>query len=419
MSTTTDSVRKILRIHLPGAVDGAVNLAVGETVFLLCRDVLQIPAPADYATNWDSWLNDASWVEHHSLIIDGALARMYGEPSKPYSNVELAKAHADLYAQAMANARVVASSKAVSSDGFTRLMNNLRAKVPGMRDDAIQQELFNTIDHLQRHVLQGTPPAHGASPNAWLSSADYDQYFRLLAAGTLTQILTQPGKPWTDVESAKLQNQIYADECGYARADTNAVAAPMPHDAIIDNLRVDLPGSKDSAMKLALRNVVIEACRVGYIWSDSLPYEIDPLAPYYELPTPGCDIVEVLGFYHQHINTNGAVIDGRRLLLPRQTSTWNVEDEPLVIKMILAPLPTVDLDAPEAWIPDDLWTTHHQMLLDGVRATMMLQPGKPYSNAALAQYHGKRFRAALATSYDAVKRKKVYDSRGWRFPRFA
>jgi hypothetical protein len=151
VSATTDRIENILRVQLQGVLPVALRLELYLTVEELCRQALQIP-PGDAGAAPDTWLSDDLWQLHQRLIIDGALARLLAQTDKPYSHPELAAVHLKFWDQGLAAARVIAATTTLPTDGYDRVMANLRANVPGARDPALIQELFNTIDEGCRTV---------------------------------------------------------------------------------------------------------------------------------------------------------------------------------------------------------------------------------------------------------------------------
>lgn len=68
-------------------------------------------------------------------------------------------------------------------------------------------------------------------------------------------------------------------------------------------------------------------------------------------------------------------------------------------------------------LPAIAQTLHYDAILDGVLGRLLSHPSKPYSNAVMAQYHLKRFRAAIG-KYKAQGNKNYSDAGSWSFPRF-
>lgn len=66
--------------------------------------------------------------------------------------------------------------------------------------------------------------------------------------------------------------------------------------------------------------------------------------------------------------------------------------------------------------PDWLMNKYLDYMASGVIYRLMLQPGKPYSSTAGAQYHGRRFFAGIGIARTEVRRMLTYGAQRWGFP---
>lgn len=148
MSATTDRIMDHLRVKLPGAIDGVIQLEVYNTIDEICRTALQVASP-DYTAAMDSWLTEAKWREYANLIQYGTLARAYASIGKPYSNAELAQANLVLFREQLEIIRTDAASDGAASL-VALFMDALRVHLPGARDGVLQQETFFTVNELCR-----------------------------------------------------------------------------------------------------------------------------------------------------------------------------------------------------------------------------------------------------------------------------
>lgn len=69
-------------------------------------------------------------------------------------------------------------------------------------------------------------------------------------------------------------------------------------------------------------------------------------------------------------------------------------------------------------LPDISFEEHFDAIFDGFMGRMYRQPAKAYSNLQLADYHMKRFRAAIAEAKGLANRGNVPAGVGWRFNSF-
>lgn len=411
MSATTDRIENILRVQLQGVLLPALRLELYLTVDELCRQALQI-APGDPAGAPDTWLSDDLWQLHQRLIIDGTLARLLAQPDKPYTHVDLAAVHAKFFVDGLAEARVIAASTPVPDGGYGRILANLRAQVPGARDAALLQELFNTVDEFARTVLQTAPPVSTDSPNAWLAPDLYEAHFRLLMAGTMARLLLQPGKPWSDPKLAAVHAGMWDSLVVLARADHEDQAVIAPWQLLFENLRTQLPGCKDSQIRQEVFNTIDEACRTVRLWTQFVPITLVPLQPTYTMVAPaGGEVLDVIDVEHPTMPLGDTVFDpvSKMLDLGRDPDAIDLP-QPAFAHLQIVPLRTND---PTTYLPGNLWSQHHQLLLDGVLGRMMAQAAKPYSSPKLAEYHLRRFRNAL----QQVRIATTGGGTSWHFPR--
>lgn len=68
-------------------------------------------------------------------------------------------------------------------------------------------------------------------------------------------------------------------------------------------------------------------------------------------------------------------------------------------------------------LPDIAQTRHYDAILDGVLGRLYAHPAKPYSNPTLAEYHLRRFRAAIGVAKgEAIQ--GGFAGQAWVYPRF-
>jgi len=73
---------------------------------------------------------------------------------------------------------------------------------------------------------------------------------------------------------------------------------------------------------------------------------------------------------------------------------------------------------PTVWVPDFFETHHFEAILDGTLGRFYNQPMKPFSDAELARYHLRRYRAKTRESADMARRGYTPYAQNWAFPGF-
>jgi hypothetical protein len=276
------------------------------------------------------------------------------------------------------------------TDGF---FNEIRTRAPHVLDEVISFELFNVIDELTRHYLQTTPPTRGTAVDTWLSSDQYSEYYVLLIDGTLSRVLSQLDKPYTNPPLAAYYETRYQQALMRARDDFYAESSPSIYTRLVDTLRVRLPNVKDPVLELEIFNVIDEFCREGFIYTDTVEITLVAGTAVYDLTQAGKTIINISNWSHATLDLTDAVFDDDTEIVSLSTVPDLVDaTTPLFVEMDFVPLNSV---ATADLLPEKYWTQYYQGILDGVLGRMMSHLGKPYSNERMATYHGRRFRKAI------------------------
>lgn len=234
-------------------------------------------------------------------------------------------------------------------------------------------------------------------------------------------------------------------------------AAP---DRLLQTLRIRVAGATDEMLTLELYNAVDEFLRRTMAWTEDVSVDLSKDQREYSLPIPaGAAFVRIAGVEHNNMpvtpasqtgqqqtqvgNLDPALVleDGDALFNPALTDeaggvfSWSLfrpgyisitatpTDEqlryPLVVKVALSVgTKCLECESCDDWdIPDWMWDMYFQDWLDGVQMRMYSMANKPWTNAQLTQYHGKRWRNAMGLRKDEVQKGFVYNSRRPR-PRF-
>lgn len=197
------------------------------------------------------------------------------------------------------------------------------------------------------------------------------------------------------------------------------------------------PGAVRAVVKRAIRRTAREFYRQTFAWRDVraglsltpgqsavgasyqdnavdivaiLSVEIDgrPLQPLSRRPPDGTyNYAEPMAYY---MASSTDTTSGAFILVPGTTA--GVAGT-LAYEMALAPNLTAD------YFPDMTQYLYYEAIVDGALGKLLAQPAKPYSNPTLAQYHLKRFRAAIAQARATGKSGMQAGSPPWQFPAFA
>jgi hypothetical protein len=102
---------------------------------------------------------------------------------------------------------------------------------------------------------------------------------------------------------------------------------------------------------------------------------------------------------------------GKLTLYPTPDSAANGKS--LTVSFIVRPLKDM------SYIPDEAELVWFDQILDGTLGRMKIQPKKPYSDPAGAQYHLRRFRAGMAQAREVARRKYSTKDAQFRYPAWA
>jgi hypothetical protein len=234
-------------------------------------------------------------------------------------------------------------------------------------------------------------------------------------------------------------------------------------DRLLQSVRVHVPGVTDAMLNLETFNVLDEFFRRTSAWQLEIPIELVEDQTEYAFPTPiNSEVVRVIGVSHNNIpvaaaGSQGALVqsslgvvqselvfpdgdvnvapDLSNLDLPSGVFSWAIyrpdylsistpADEeqrkyPMVIGLALTVGKSCLEEDCEEWdVPEWMWSTYFQDWYDGCLARLYAMPAKPWASPVHAQYHGKRFRNAMAYRKQEVPRGFAWAQPGpWRFPR--
>lgn len=188
------------------------------------------------------------------------------------------------------------------------------------------------------------------------------------------------------------------------------------------------PGIVRAVAKRELLNTAREFYRESTAWREIVEsvYFSDGNYSYMAVPQDGnSEILQILS-----VEVNGLPIDpkserplGERpqgsptAWYPTGTDRFEVwptpdqYDDEVIVRAILVPKLAATA------LPDFAALRHYDSLLDGALGRIFAHPSKPYSDPARAEYHLRRFRAAIAKAKGETLQ-GGFAGQNWRYPRF-
>lgn len=232
---------------------------------------------------------------------------------------------------------------------------------------------------------------------------------------------------------------------------------------IVDTSRIRAPGALDGVLRLELFNTAKEFFDVSEAWQERLPIYVEPYVRDYEIVSgePGyvarLKLLQSLGpanvggtaatytaggnfgsgFGGDFSNTASQLIStgntgsgsGERHPIKREgdlvrpgadCALLRIRDLPVeqelwrAVFVLTVADPTDEDGIP--YMPDWAVERYHEIFMHGMLSRLMMHPAKPYSNAALAGFHGKKFMQGMGDARMAVLQGSNSNGQRWRFP---
>jgi len=414
---TADNILDSVRSRLPGVGDDQIKLEVFNTVSELCVEALSIGPPEDPDSDYWTWLNNDQWLANYRAVLDGTLFRLYAQVGKPWSNKELAAAHAERYMSLLSLSRTDAAAGPPSVS--QRLLNAIRVQLPQARESAVTLAAFAIankirLDALRLPVLTDTD----TTVSLWLP--DWPAAYQAMYYGTLSRLQEQVAQPWSNPQAAATNQGLFLEELIALRGEQSEATA-YGMSKLMDLARARLPSARDNIIQLELFAVMNEFFQQTSCWMEDIEVDV--------IPTTSSYIEDPDAYTYSLIPLQGSIV---RLMylrdsggLQKQASMQtpgtivlqnasNVADTYVATVAKTVSDPTSNDGYPQ--FPDWVLDKYNNELLDGLLGRMMSQLAKPYSSPQMAQYHLKSFKSGISRAYVETLHGNVYRAQNWRFP---
>lgn len=212
---------------------------------------------------------------------------------------------------------------------------------------------------------------------------------------------------------------------------------------LYDEILVNVPGATENVIKLAIKTTLREFLNQSAAWRVELrPFDVLANKEDYYLDPPYAN-TRILYVHHAVARLDDGWVPMHNLTekVYRVNSTASATgSRPMYFKgyadvpgkIAITPrlsedfeagvIPTVSLTFRDPWdgkIPQFIMRYWREVINDGVWGRLMSQQDKPYSNAAMSQYHLRRFRSGIARARDMAERQYTEADHDVQFPRFA
>lgn len=414
-----------IQTELPQARAGTVSSAIYSVADKIRRDALQLGALTDADSAPSSWLPADQWDDCFQALYTGALTHLLAQTGRPWSNPDQAKVQLTLFLNELDLLRADALT-APTITIYNRLLATVQVQIPSARAGTIRAEIYNAVDKVRRDALQLVPLTDAdGTPTTWLATDQWDDCYQAVLAGTLAQLFTQTGKPWSNPELAKAKFAQFLLETDLLRSDTLAATTTTVYTRLVAAVQSQVPLARAGVVRAEVYKVADKIRRdalqlPALADADSLPSSWLPADQWDDCfqalyagtlthllsqtgkPWGNPDQAKVqLALFTGELEllrsdalgiataTTATVYD--RLLAALQAQMplvrpstvrveiYNTADKLRRDALQLAPL-TDASTTPTSWLPADQWDDCYQALLLGTLARLLAQTGKPWSN---------------------------------------
>lgn len=193
-------------------------------------------------------------------------------------------------------------------------------------------------------------------------------------------------------------------------------------DRVLNQARVELPGTSDAALKASLFEVFTDFFDWSDCWRESIPFTVlpptqtNPTAVLnYNIATSEGQIIRLLGVLDPNSVPQSAIMPTQGTITlqnaPNQqqgTLTYTA----VVSKNVV--LPNAKDDFP--LVPDFVLTRYPTVIIAGLKAKMMIQKAKPYSDPQMARIHWATFQNGWVQAKNDAEKANTVGAQAWRYP---
>ena len=206
---------------------------------------------------------------------------------------------------------------------------------------------------------------------------------------------------------------------------THPIAAtyndPWPH--LFADVKIDIPGVTDAVYKQILFRTFKDFCDKSNIWTEEVPFDVDPKNLLYPVPVSHRGAANRLLIVYdpasaspdKHWVQGGLTMQQPGWIAlryaPSSAVTWNA----VYAKVPTDPTNTDKYPDMEPW---DWWIVekYRDCLYYGVLARLQSSPSKPYSNTGLAKFNLQNYRSEMGKARTDALKANVLGGQRWIFP---
>lgn len=184
---------------------------------------------------------------------------------------------------------------------------------------------------------------------------------------------------------------------------------------IVRDASIRLPGVLDDVLKRELFAVFDDFFRWSWLWTETVTGTI--LADRYTAELEAQDYNAITLGVASVLDADGVPV---RATMP-EIGTLRVEtpftaNTRLTVKLVLTVAEPVNATTGYPVVPDWIVGRYWQAFLDGLLSRVLLHPAKPYTNAGLAEFHGRKFLSAKNQARVAGHHENLQGGQNWTYP---
>lgn len=187
-------------------------------------------------------------------------------------------------------------------------------------------------------------------------------------------------------------------------------------DRILNQARVELPGASDAGLKASLFEVFTDFFDWSDCWRESIPFPVTQGITQYAISTSEGQIIRLLGVLDANGFPQPAVLSLPDPTLVLQNPPNQVQ-APLQFSAVVSKNVVLPNNRDEfPIVPTFVLARYPTAIIAGLKAKMMLQKGKPYSDPAMARVHWASFNNGWVQAKTDAYRSNTVGAQNWRFP---
>lgn len=188
---------------------------------------------------------------------------------------------------------------------------------------------------------------------------------------------------------------------------------PSPFDRVIETVRPHLPGVIDRAIKQELFLLCHDFFKNSLTWRNTIEFTIlagDTTATVNPAAGRIYSLLEVK-------NVDDIPVSGIYMTEPGEMKTHIAPTEDTTYYGTFSLTVTDPIDADSfPLVPNDTIERYTDEFVNGIKARMMIQPSKPYTNPQMASYYMSQYMGGRARARNDINTGYTYGSQRWAFP---